>query len=96
MTRHLSNDPLLEALFQDTDALTRAASKLNKTLGTLFQDTDALMRAGSKLNKKSSHDTVAAMLLAAATVAAKAGYNKKEFLQGVDLSWRLAAKETRT
>ena len=35
---------------------------------------------------------VAALLLSAATVAVKAGYDKKEFQRGVELAWRLAAK----
>jgi hypothetical protein len=61
-------------------------------LESLFSDTDEIMRTVKKLPKKHGRERVAALLLAAATVAVKAGYNKKEFQRGVELAWRLAAK----
>jgi hypothetical protein len=60
-------------------------------LETLFAASDSLMRAATKLTKKSGREAVAALLLSAATVAVKAGYDKKEFRRGVELAWRLAA-----
>jgi len=61
-------------------------------LETLFTASDSLMRAATKLTKKSGREAVAALLLSAATVAVKAGYDKTEFQRGVELAWRLAAK----
>ena len=60
-------------------------------LERLFDDTDKIMRTVKKLPRRQGRDTVAALLLAAATVATKAGYNKHEFQRGVNLAWRLAA-----
>ena len=60
-------------------------------LERLFYDTDKIMRTVKKLPRRQGRDTVAALLLAAATVATKAGYNKHEFQRGVNLAWRLAA-----
>jgi hypothetical protein len=61
-------------------------------LESLFSDTDEIMRTVKKLTKKRGREKVAALLLAAATVAVKAHYDKKEFQRGVELAWRLAAK----
>jgi hypothetical protein len=61
-------------------------------LERLFDDVDKIMRTVKKLPKRQGRDTVAALLLAAATVAAKAGYDKHEFQRGVNLAWRLAAE----
>ena len=60
-------------------------------LERLFSASDSLMRAATKLCKKSGREAVSALLLSAATVAVKAGYDKKEFQRGVELAWRLAA-----
>jgi len=61
-------------------------------LERLFYDTDKIMRTVKKLPRRQGRDTVAALLLAAATVATKAGYDKHEFQRGVNLAWRLAAE----
>ena len=50
------------------------------------------MRTVKKLPKRSGRETVAALLLAAATVAVKAGYDKDEFQRGVKLARRVAAE----
>ena len=55
-------------------------------------DTDKIMRTVKKLPRRQGRDAVAALLLAAATVATKAGYDKHEFQRGVNLAWRLAAE----
>jgi len=61
-------------------------------LERLFYDTDKIMRTVKKLPRRQGRDAVAALLLAAATVATKAGYDKHEFQRGVNLAWRLAAE----
>jgi hypothetical protein len=61
-------------------------------LERILGDTDKIMRTVKKLPKRSGRETGAALLLAAATVAAKAGYDKNEFQRGVNLAWRLAAE----
>jgi len=61
-------------------------------LERLFYDTDKIMRTVKKLPRRQGRDAVAAPLLAAATVATKAGYDKHEFQRGVNLAWRLAAE----
>jgi len=70
-------------------------AKMPKTLFSLeriFSDTDEIMRTVKKLPKRQGRETVAALLLAAATVAVKAGYDKDEFQRGVKLAWRVAAE----
>ena len=62
------------------------------SLERIFSDTDEIMRTVKKLPKRQGRETVAALLLAAATVAVKAGYNKSEFQRGVKLAWRVAAE----
>ena len=62
------------------------------SLERTFSDTDEIMRTVKKLPKRQGRETVAALLLAAATVAVKAGYNKSEFQRGVKLAWRVAAE----
>ena len=61
-------------------------------LERLFDDTDKIMRTVKKLPRRRGRETVAALLLAAATVAVKAEYDKHEFQRGVNLAWHLAAK----
>ena len=61
-------------------------------LERLFDDTDKIMRTVRKLPRRRGRETVAALLLAAATVAVKAGYDKDEFQRGVKLAWRVAAE----
>ena len=61
-------------------------------LERLFDDTDKIMRTVKKLPRRRGRETVAALLLAAATVAVKAGYDKDEFQRGVKLAWRVAAE----
>ena len=61
-------------------------------LERILGDMDKIMRTVKKLPRRSGRETVAALLLAAATVAVKAGYDKHEFQRGVNLAWRLAAK----
>ena len=56
----------------------------------ILGDTDKIMRTVKKLPRRSGRETVAALLLAAATVAVKAGYDK--FQRGVKLAWRVAAE----
>jgi len=70
-------------------------AKMPKTLFSLeriFSDTDEIMRTVKKLPKRQGRETVAALLLAAATVAVKAGYDKDEFQRGVKLAGRVAAE----
>ena len=62
------------------------------SLERIFSDTDEIMRTVKKLPKRQGRETVAALLLAAATVAVKAGYDKHEFQRGVKLAWRVAAE----
>jgi len=61
-------------------------------LERILGDTDKIMRTVKKLPRRSGRETVAALLLAAATVAVKAGYDKSEFQRGVKLAWRVAAR----
>ena len=61
-------------------------------LERILADTDKIMRTVKKLPRRSGRETVAALLLAAATVAVKAGYDKDEFQRGVKLAWRVAAE----
>ena len=57
----------------------------------IIADTDVLMRTVEKLPYNTAREKTAALLLAAATVATKNHrYDKKEFLRGVNLAWRLA------
>lgn len=61
-------------------------------LERILGDTDKIMRTVKKLPRRSGREIVAALLLGAATVAVKAGYDKGEFQRGVKLAWRLAAE----
>jgi hypothetical protein len=61
-------------------------------LERILGDTDEIMRTVKKLPRRRGRETVAALLLAAATVAVKAGYDKDEFQRGVKLAWRVAAE----
>jgi len=59
-------------------------------LERILGDTDKIMRTVKKLPRRSGRETVAALLLAAATVAVKAGNDKIQ--RGVKLAWRVAAE----
>jgi len=62
-------------------------------LERILTDMDKIMRTVKKLPGRSGRETVAALLLAAATVAVKAGYDKDEFQRA--LNWRGAWQQSR-
>jgi len=62
-------------------------------LERLFYDTDKIMRTVKKLPRRQGRDTVAALLLAAATVATKRGTTNTNF--NAALIWRGAWQQNR-